>query len=348
MTKEPDINSYSASIYFLNQTYHSIKEPLFINALSCGLFLENIPRQYVKWIEHVVKPPHSYSTKYHHKGPYLTLSKYVEENLSLINIEGFFKSLHSEVKDNSLYKVIKDINDEYEKLKLSKEEDEIDDTHDGSDETQREAVEIMIKRLKITDLTRIKDEHLHLSVALGKSIGVWEKSKDFEYLSPTHYSEGILDAIYNGKIKPYMTENEFVINKFSKTLLNFLRSKDDSLLLLIGSLLYSYTLSDTADPALLYESHLYPIGNRKKSHLLNSLLENKEEYKSGKPSKLIFEEEKSIVSGSTRDRYEFERKILENSKSKIYDDKIMEMLLELLKVDPPFRSITFKFLAVVT
>lgn len=34
MNKNPDINSYSASIYFLNQTYQVIKEPLFINALS--------------------------------------------------------------------------------------------------------------------------------------------------------------------------------------------------------------------------------------------------------------------------------------------------------------------------
>lgn len=34
ISKNPDINSYSASIFFLNQTYDNIKEPLFINALS--------------------------------------------------------------------------------------------------------------------------------------------------------------------------------------------------------------------------------------------------------------------------------------------------------------------------
>ena len=33
-SKNPDINSYSASIYFLTQTFDQIKEPLFINALS--------------------------------------------------------------------------------------------------------------------------------------------------------------------------------------------------------------------------------------------------------------------------------------------------------------------------
>lgn len=73
---------------------------------------------------------------------------------------------------------------------------------------------------------------------LENKVGVWEKETDYHYFSPTHYSEAILDSIYNGNYRIYINENEFVTNKYSKTLLNFLRSKDDSLLLLIGSLLY--------------------------------------------------------------------------------------------------------------
>ena len=348
ITKNPDINSYSASIYFLNQTFHYIKEPLFLNALSIGLFLEHIPRQYSRYVDSVIKPPYTYATKYVQKGPYITLARYVEETLSYANIEGFLNNMQDEVKDEAQKKLIKTLKNDYEMLKLSKEEEEIDDTHDSSDATHREVVDLITKRLRVNDFQRIKDEHLHLSVAIGRPVGVWEKSKDYEYLSPTHYSEGILDALYGGKFKMYKTEHDFIPNKYSRTLLNFLRSKDDSLLLLIGSLLYSYTLSDTVDPALLFESHMYPIGNRKKSQLLNSLLESKEELKSGKPSKLIFEEEKSLVSGSQRDRIEYEKSILESSTTKTYDDRIMNMLLDLLKVDPPFRGITFKFLAVIT
>ena len=116
--------------------------------------------------------------------------------------------------------------------------------------------------------------------------------------------------------------------------------------MLIGSLLYWFTLSEIVDPAILYESNLYPIGNRKKCLLLNSLLENNDSY--SKPSKLIFEEEKTLMSGSLRDRFEYEKKILETTKTRVYDDRIVNMLLDLLKVDPPFRPVTFKFLAVIT
>ena len=47
--KDPDINSYSATIYFLTQTYNIIKEPMFINALSIALFLTHIPVNYGKY-----------------------------------------------------------------------------------------------------------------------------------------------------------------------------------------------------------------------------------------------------------------------------------------------------------
>jgi hypothetical protein len=39
--------------------------------------------------------------------------------------------------------------------------------------------------------------------------------------------------------------------------------------------------------------------------------------------------------------------MLENAKGCFYDDKIMDMLLDLLRVDPNFRPITFKFLSVI-
>ena len=337
MNKNPDINSYSASIYFLNQTYQLIKEPLFINALSWGLFMASIPGEFSQWIENVIKPPATYKKRYSRAVIESDFAKYLEENLSKINIEGFI---------NADYVFLTPLQDEYQKLKESREEEEIDDTLDNSDKNQIDAVELAIKRLKSADFARIRANHLVLSIAIGRKVGVWEKEAEYNYFSPTHYSEAILDSIYNGNYRIYINENEFVTNKYSKTLLNFLRSKDDSLLLLIGSLLYWFTLSDIVDPAILYESNLYPIGNRKKSHLLNSLLDS--DNWNSKPSKLNFEEEKTLISGSLRDRYEYERKILETTKTRVYDDRIVNMLLDLLKVDPPFRPVTFRFLAVIT
>lgn len=233
-------------------------------------------------------------------------------------------------------------------MKELKEDDEIDDTKDNSDENQREALDLVVKFLKGPELTKIKEAHLALSIAWGKPIGVWERDLKFSYLSPTDYSEAILDSIYSESYKMYVMEEEFVINKHSKTLLNFLRSKDDSLLLLIGSLLYWYTLSDTVDPALLFETKLYPIGNRKKNQLLHSLIDFEDDKSHKKPSKLNFEEDKSIVSGNKRDQHDFERILLDKHKGNFYDDKMMNMLLDLLKVDPPFRPITFRFIAMIT
>lgn len=54
--------------------------------------------------------------------------------------------------------------------------------------------------------------------------------------------------------------NSFPENNYGKTILHFLRSKDDSLLLLVSSLIYTFTMSDTVDPSILFESNLYPIG----------------------------------------------------------------------------------------
>lgn len=54
------------------------------------------------------------------------------------------------------------------------------------------------------------------------------------------------------------------------------------------------------------------------------------------------------MSGSLRDRFEYEKRILETTKTRVYDDRIVNMLLDLLKVDPPFRPVTFRFLSVIT
>lgn len=54
--------------------------------------------------------------------------------------------------------------------------------------------------------------------------------------------------------------SSFPENSYGKTILYFLRSKDDSLLLLVSSLIYTFTMSESVDPSILFESNLYPIG----------------------------------------------------------------------------------------
>ena len=60
-------------------------------------------------------------------------AKYVEENLSKVNIEGFI---------SAEYPFLTPLQEEYQKLKESREEEEIDDTLDNSDKNQWDAVEL--------------------------------------------------------------------------------------------------------------------------------------------------------------------------------------------------------------
>lgn len=109
-------------------------------------------------------------------------------------------------------------------------------------------------------------------------------------------------------------------------------------------------MSQTVDPAILFETKFYPIGNRKKNQLLHSLIDDNPSGNSinSKRAVLNFEEEKTLISGSERDRYEFESSIVHKTKGNFYDDSIMNMLLDLLRIDPPFRPITLKFLSIIT
>jgi len=83
----------------------------------------------------------------------------------------------------------------------------------------------------------------------------------YSFTSPVEISENILNSIYQGKWDEMKLSGEFVENNYGKTIIYFLRSKDDSLLLLITSLIYTLTNSDQIDPSILFESNLYPIAS---------------------------------------------------------------------------------------
>lgn len=298
VTKNPDINSYSASVFFLTQTFKCISEPLLLDALACALFMPSIPKDFAKWIDNTVRPPSSYSKTYVAKAGYQDLARYAEDNISKVNIEGFI---------SVRLPFLSQLQQDYQALKEMREEEEIDDTLDNSDKYQREALELALRRLKFGDLAKIKYNHLTLSIALGKPTGVWERETDYAYLSPTDYSEAILNAIYQGNYKEFVKDEEFVTNKYSKTLLNFLRSKDDSLLLLIGSFLHTCILSDRIDPGILYESSLYPIGSKSKIQVLDSLNQSLETGPFNNFCSINTEEAKYDIGYPKRDKSEYDK-----------------------------------------
>jgi len=64
----------------------------------------------------------------------------------------------------------------------------------------------------------------------------------------------------NNTYTKFIISNKYILNESSQGLLSFLRSKDDSLILLLSCLIYTYINSTAVDPCILYHSRLYPIG----------------------------------------------------------------------------------------
>ena len=57
--------------------------------------------------------------------------------------------------------------------------------------------DVICSKLTTPQLAKIEDEHMHLSLALGKPIGLIAL-QEFSEKSPSDYSEDVLDSIYDG------------------------------------------------------------------------------------------------------------------------------------------------------
>lgn len=340
-TKDPDITSYSAAIFFLSQTFNYIREPSFTNSLAISLFMPHIPPQYEKWINGPIKVPRSFKDKYTRKTTATNLYKYAEENLSLANINLFI---------NNNWSFLNDVQEEYEELKRLYCNNDSGVMTEEPDDLKRKGIELVANHLNAKQIAQVLRYHTQLSVALGKPIGLMEKEAEYDFMSPTDYTDMILDVMYAGNYNKFIMHHQYHPNENSQTLLNFLRSKDDSLILLIGSLLYTYMNSEAVDPTIHFHSRLYPIG-KISVEKPEEIGDEREETKSPRDSNKKLnqnEEEKSIRLNTTRDTDSFNVKVLMTYDGPQYDQEIMWMVLNLLCTDPPFRLITFKFLALIT
>ena len=340
-----DINSFSAAIFFLSQTFNYITEPSFINSIAIALFMPHIPQQFGKWISAQTKVPRSYVKEYSRKMTPSNLYRHTEERLSLSNIDLF-------INNNLSY--LNEIQDEFKELKeIYRSSGGEDVDVDDSIEIKRKAIELIANRLKPKYASQILRYHTQLSIALGLPIGMMEKEAEYDQMSPTDFTKLYLDAMYNEFIlfrhsdnayETFVKHNHYQSNENSSVLLNFLRSKDDSFVLLIGSLLYTFLNSDAVDPPIHYFSKMYPIGliTSKKPEDLSEDSEEVKEF-----SGYNEENVKSDRSGNINERKEYNERHLEEYKEPKYEDDIVSMLLNLISTDPPFRLITFKFLAIL-
>lgn len=93
-SKDPEITSYSAVIFFLSQTFNYIKDPTFINTLAICVFMPHIPPQFSKIITGTTKFPRSYRETYTKRLTSSNLYKFAEESLSLSNFDHHLRYLN--------------------------------------------------------------------------------------------------------------------------------------------------------------------------------------------------------------------------------------------------------------
>ncbi|CAI2383809.1 unnamed protein product [Moneuplotes crassus] len=331
--KEPEIKLYPAIIFFLNQTYNYIKEPLFINSLSLAIFLPNISEQFVKIISRNAKPPLSYRDTYVRKVGSMNLYHYAEENLSVVSlIERIINS-----KDGFLDEII----NEYNKIRKEKRRSDEPILEDPIS-LKKIAIGLVVEALPDTQRTRIIKYHTQLSIALGRPTGFLEKDHCFGYISITDITSEIINSMYRNRYRDYVIKNKHIGNESCKDLIKALLSKDESLVLLLNSLFYTYIASDTVHPCILYHSRLYPIGK-------NSV--KKAPAKAGEDHVpfLIDQHKKSKCSDQTtveklkKKAIKFNQNLLKVYNKPKYDKGILKNILNLCCSDPPFRQITFKF-----
>jgi hypothetical protein len=95
----------------------------------------------------------------------------------------------------------------------------------------------------------------------------------------------------------------------------------------------------------LFRANFYPIGLRRKKLLLQKLINTTEEddldltQKKKKPNPLSDNNAKLQAL-----ELDFQNHLLDACNGVIYDPELMELLLNLLQHDPPFRMITFRII----
>jgi len=175
-----------------------------------------------------------------------------------------------------------------------------------------------------------------------------EKEKQFDYVSITDFTEDILDSMYNNSYDKFIVRNKNEINESSQSLINFLNSKDDSLILLLNSLLYIYMNSKAVDPWVLYHSRLYPIGKISDKNPEEHSCES-EESKGFVGENENFKDQNDFLDPQIHQRMKtYNEHILMTYDEPQYDQEIMWKILNLVCTDPPFRQVTFRFLIMVS
>ncbi|TNV84769.1 hypothetical protein FGO68_gene16079 [Halteria grandinella] len=355
-SEQKPLISISTAEFILIRTLHHIKYQPFVNTIVGALLLDKIPANIMRGIE--VYPEcqmEGYSYKWRHvMGVQYTPRQYIGQYFNSVSFESY-------VEQHASNKSYRGLNELFESI--SKEVD-----HDLKHTDRKQfSVQLLLavqKHLTTEQFKQIEDEHLEMSKALGYAVGftkvIKSQEEDLIVSDETECEQKALfdsyiDAQYTFMIELITKNNTegsyYAENTCKRSFLQLLQAKDDGLVLLTCSLLYSILSISKTSPSLLFRANLYPIGLRRKNLLLQKLINTTED------SDLLDLNPKSKKAKPLNDRQanlqslelDFQNHhLLDKCKSDIlYDSHIIDMLITLLTYDPPFRIITFRLICTI-
>ena len=333
----PEIRSFQAAFFFASQTFSIIKEPMLCNAVAAGLFCSSLPPSLIKWMTKDSKHPKDYQDSYFRRSKSNYLKDFIEENLSLQTINSIYDNQNLLCENNE-----------------TKREDKLTSLPE-TEEVDIESIEIKKKRFsfvrrKLTDkeLKSVSKYHKLLSLALGRPIGLKE-FRSFKSVSPTDLVQSLIKNLNSGDFETLVEEEKYEKNKNPQFILNFLKSKDDGLILIIWSLIFTFWNSQAIDQGIFKNWNMFPIGREKIESFKNQKLELEEE-KCLEDNQYLLnlncsDESKEASPSTNLKSLEYEQGVWELISEPNYNNEVIENLLNLLALDPPFRLTTFKIIA---
>jgi hypothetical protein len=127
---------------------------------------------------------------------------------------------------------------------------------------------VLKEQMEPEELKTVEKHHRSMSEAIGFPVGV-TKMKELESLKPGSLYTSNLNLYYDvlDRLHSKSTDN-FLESKNKENFLQFLKSKDDNLLLLTTGVIYSMITFGKINPLILHAASVYPIGFKRKNVLL--------------------------------------------------------------------------------
>jgi len=220
VTMSKPVIAISVSLYVILSFFHYVKNEHFLNLFFYMLFSEKLNKNLVNYMETYPKNIKNYYFDWNaqKKSTSNSFTNYISANFS----EPFIKSLVYQI--NPTYNEINTI--------IKKHDNLIDDMDINSEEYLKILIEDVLSKFTNSEFDIMTAYHKNISIATGVNVGL--AMADHKH----HSVSKIAERMFN-KVKERKAEKNLVKNGCREIMYIYLRSKDDTLILLMDLLIFT-------------------------------------------------------------------------------------------------------------